>query len=232
MLNAYNAGAAATVATVVSTTTGAGFSLGLITRRLNAVVVGTVLGHSLGQVLAVKTEFHASIFAMWLWLYAFVLIFQILHSKTNAGVALPTLAIGVYSLVPPSGVFRLYNASIDVDAEISLASSVKAAVLGGAIMLIVDMFLFSSARSLSQHQLKHTVRKCMGLLSRVMGLESLAGSPKGESIANADGSSNEEAWILSHLDDLKRLIPSAAEEPGLAVAGTKTGVGIGMYSNP
>ena len=185
MLNAYNSGAAVTVATVVSTTTGAGFSLGLITRRLNAVVVGTVLGHSVGQVLAVQTEFHATLFALWLWVYAFVLIFQILHSSTNAGVALPTLAIGVYSVVPSSGVFRYYNTSVNVQAELSLGSSVKAAVLGGlaagkadakflyppqnscripgAIMLLIDLFLFSSARSLAQQQLKHTVEKCKGL---------------------------------------------------------------------
>ena len=54
------------------------------------------------QVLAVQTEFHASLFALWLWVYGFVLIFQILHSSTNAGVALSTLAIGVYSLVSGS----------------------------------------------------------------------------------------------------------------------------------
>lgn len=211
MLNAYTSGAAATVATVVSTTTGAGFSLGLITRRLNAVVVGTVLGHSLGQVLAVQSEFHASLFALWLWLFAFVLTFQILHSKANAGVALPVLAIGVYALVPPSGVFREYNSSIDVGAELSLATSVKAAVLGGAIMLLLDLVLFSSARSLSQYQLQHTLKKSMGLLSRVMGLNS--GKKDKAEPSNVDGSSNEEALVLRHLDDLKRLLPSAAEEP-------------------
>ena len=31
--------------------------------------------------------------------------------------------------------------------------------------------------------------------------------------SNADGSSNEEALVLHHLDDLKRLLPSATQEP-------------------
>ena len=30
-------------------------------------------------------------------------------------------------------------------------------------MLLIDLFLFSSARSLAQQQLKHTVEKCKGL---------------------------------------------------------------------
>ena len=208
MLNAYTSGAAVTVAVVVSTTTGAGFSLGLITRRLNSIVVGTVLGQSLGQVLAVKTEFHAALFAIWLWFYAFTLIFQILHSKSNAGIALPTLAIGVSALVPQDGVFRTYNAEIEDSSQIYLASSVKAAVLGGTIMLVIDVVSFSSARKLSQYQLQHAVAKSIGLLSRVMGLGM---QKKGDS--NADGSSNEESLVLQHLDDLKRLLPSASTEP-------------------
>ena len=35
--------------------------------------------------------------------------------------------------VPSTGVFRYYNASVDVQAELYLGSSVKAAVLGGLL---------------------------------------------------------------------------------------------------
>lgn len=60
--------------------------------------------------------------------------------------ALPVLAIGIGGLVPWSGVFRVYNAQIEPSAEISLAASVKSAVFGGGIMLLIDLFLYSSAR--------------------------------------------------------------------------------------
>jgi len=76
---------------------------------------------------------------------------------------------------------------------------------------MLDLVLFSSARSLSQYQLQHTLKKSMGLLSRVMGLNS--GKKDTAEPSNVDGSSNEEALVLKHLDDLKRLLPSAAEEP-------------------
>ncbi|CAE7749885.1 pol, partial [Symbiodinium sp. CCMP2456] len=119
-------------------------------------------------------------------------------AAANAGVALPVLAIGVYALVPPSGVFREYNSSIDVGAELSLATSVKAAVLGGAIMLVLHLVLFSSARSLSQYQLQNALQKSMGLLSRVMGLNS--GKKDKAEPSNMDGSSNEEPGVAVRND--------------------------------
>jgi len=208
VMRAYSYGAAVTIAIVVANTTGAGFSLGLIMNRLNSAVIGTVLGQCIGQVLAVKTYFHASLFGLWLFGYSFFLIFQILHSPAHAGVALPTLAIGVGLLVPPTGVFREYNSSIDISAEVTLAASVKETVLGGTIMLFIDLCLFSSARGLVQHALKKSVKCSIGLLSRVMAPND---SQKGD--WNADGSSNEEADVLVHLDEMKRLLPHAANEP-------------------
>ena len=59
---------------------------------------------------------------------------------------MPVLAIGIGGLVPWTGVFRVYNAQIEPSAEISLAASVKSAVFGGGIMLVIDLFLYSSAR--------------------------------------------------------------------------------------
>ena len=151
---AYSFGAVVTVSVVVANTGQAGFSLGLIMTRLNSAVIGTVIGQAVQQVLAVQTVFHASLFAMFIWFFSVFLIFQILHSQEHASTALPVLAIGIGGLVPGNGVFRVYNAQIEPSAEIALAASVKNAVFGGGIMLLIDLFLYSSARGICQNQLR------------------------------------------------------------------------------
>ncbi|CAJ1403191.1 unnamed protein product [Effrenium voratum] len=207
-MSAYNYGAAVTVAVVVANTTEAGFSLSLIMRRLNSAVIGTVLGQAAQQVLAVQTEFHATLYGIFLFCFAVFLIFQILHSKEHASTAMPVLGIGALALVPATGVFRVYNSQIEVEAEISLASSVKATVFGGTIMLIIDLLLYSSARSSAQKQLEKAMAKIQGLLSRVMGL-----SEKEDITENVDGSSNEEEKVLAYLNQVRGLLPHALAEP-------------------
>lgn len=203
----YSFGAVVTVSVVVANTGQAGFSLGLIMTRLNSAVIGTVIGQAVQQVLAVQTVFHASLFAIFIWCYSVFLIFQILHSPDHASTALPVLAIGIGGLVPWSGVFRVYNAQIEPSAEISLAASVKSAVFGGGIMLVIDLFLYSSARGICEAELRKAFQKSEGLLLRVMGLRAST------SAANADGSSNEETRVLMHLDQVASLIPMAKKEP-------------------
>ncbi|CAJ1360842.1 unnamed protein product [Effrenium voratum] len=207
-MSAYNYGAAVTVAVVVANTTEAGFSLSLIMRRLNSAVIGTVLGQAAQQVLAVQTEFHATLYGIFLFCFAVFLIFQILHSKEHASTAMPVLGIGALALVPATGVFRVYNSQIEVEAEISLASSVKATVFGGTIMLIIDLLLYSSARSSAQKQLEKAMAKIQGLLSRVMGL-----TEKEDITENVDGSSNEEEKVLAYLNQVRGLLPHALAEP-------------------
>lgn len=96
--------------------------------------------------LTTTKVFHATLFGIFIWCYSVFLIFQILHSPDHASTALPVLAIGIGGLVPGNGVFRVYNAQIEPSAEIALAASVKSAVFGGGIMLLIDLFLYSSAR--------------------------------------------------------------------------------------
>ena len=138
---AYSYGAAVTVSVVVANTGQSGFSLGLIMTRLNSAVIGTVIGQAAQQVLAVQTSFHASLFALFIWVFTWFLIFQILHSQSHGATALPILAIGIGSLVPQSGVFRVYNAQIEPEAEISLATSVKSTVFGGRSALPAAFFM-------------------------------------------------------------------------------------------
>ena len=204
---AYTSAAAVTVAVVVANTGQAGFSLGLIMMRLNSAVIGTVIGQTVQQVLAVQTVFHACLFGTFIWIFSWFLIFQILNSPDHAPTAIPVLAIGMGGLVPANGVFRVYNAQIEPEAEISLASNVKATVFGGAIMLFIDLLLYSSARGHCTVQLKKGLKKCEGLLLRVMGLRAST------SAANADGSSNEETEVLLHLDQVVQLLPHAMKEP-------------------
>lgn len=204
---AYSFGAVVTVSVVVANTGQAGFSLGLIMTRLNSAVIGTVIGQAVQQVLAVQTVFHATLFGIFIWCYSVFLIFQILHSPDHASTALPVLAIGIGGLVPGNGVFRVYNAQIEPSAEIALAASVKSAVFGGGIMLLIDLFLYSSARGICQNQLRKAFQKSEGLLLRVMGLRAST------SAANADGSSNEETRVLMHLDQVANLLPMAKKEP-------------------
>ena len=129
---AYSFGAAVTVSVVVANTGQAGFSLQLIMTRLNSAVIGTVIGQAVQQVLAVQTSFHAALFGLFIWIFSWFLIFQILHSQSHASTALPILAIGIGGLVPATGVFGVYNSQIEPEAEISLATNVKSTVFGGA----------------------------------------------------------------------------------------------------
>eukprot|EP00930_Biecheleria_cincta_P084583 TRINITY_DN74030_c0_g1_i1.p1 TRINITY_DN74030_c0_g1~~TRINITY_DN74030_c0_g1_i1.p1 ORF type:complete len:1108 (-),score=189.22 TRINITY_DN74030_c0_g1_i1:99-3422(-) len=216
-LNAYEAEAAITVCIVVANTTRAGFSIRLILERLNSAVIGIVIGQAVGQVLAVQTPLHATLFSVFLWLFSACCIFLIVHTKGYAGMVLPVYAIGVAGLVPAGGIFREYNATITMAENEKLASTVKAAVFGGSMMLLIDSLFYSSARELAQVRVTQALSKCKILLSHRMdhGSEAatslLAHSESGIFSTKETLPSFDE--LCAEIDELQVLLPHALNEP-------------------
>eukprot|EP00931_Biecheleriopsis_adriatica_P057360 TRINITY_DN3401_c0_g2_i2.p1 TRINITY_DN3401_c0_g2~~TRINITY_DN3401_c0_g2_i2.p1 ORF type:complete len:1020 (+),score=154.47 TRINITY_DN3401_c0_g2_i2:101-3160(+) len=205
-INAYESEAAVTICIIVANTTSSGFSLGLIMRRLNSAVIGIVIGQAVSQVLAVQTEFHATVFALFLLLFSGFCTFIIFHSREHGGITYCVLAIASAGLLPLDGIFREYGIALTSAANEHLAGTVKAAVFGGALMLMVDIMFYTSARELAKTRTLDSLTISWQLLAHF--IDKVRGQAAEEPVPLAAS--------MATVDELKHLIRQAENEPAQA----------------
>eukprot|EP00930_Biecheleria_cincta_P047317 TRINITY_DN3277_c0_g1_i1.p1 TRINITY_DN3277_c0_g1~~TRINITY_DN3277_c0_g1_i1.p1 ORF type:complete len:1303 (+),score=233.42 TRINITY_DN3277_c0_g1_i1:77-3985(+) len=226
VISSYSSAPAGTASVIMYTFTGA--SLPLTLRRLNGVVLGSVIGSVAQRLFAIQTAGHATCYALFLFVFVAFFVFHVLHSKQNSSVACLTVSYGVAGMIPGGGLFREQAVKITSSAGSFLFAKVVGTVLGVAVLLLVDSLLASSARKQARNRLMRSLNHSLRLVEQVLnpntsqetcpevkvqvGADKSEPKPGNHDDEEADLGVKISKEVVEDLDELVKLLPHAADE--------------------
>eukprot|EP00933_Yihiella_yeosuensis_P021671 TRINITY_DN17123_c0_g1_i1.p1 TRINITY_DN17123_c0_g1~~TRINITY_DN17123_c0_g1_i1.p1 ORF type:complete len:742 (-),score=128.77 TRINITY_DN17123_c0_g1_i1:108-2117(-) len=183
----------------------AGSSVSVTLRMTNAFLIGYVTGSMIQNLLAFQTPFHASCYALALWAFNASCTFGLLHTSHRPLVFMMQ-AQAVYRACPPGAMMKVYGQKFNVESDGFLFGNLKAAVMGGLVLLLTDVFIVSSATRQAWQRLTRCQKRLTKLFALVLCQENA--SARSQTLAEIQG-------MFSDLSELKALSPQAAAEPSL-----------------
>ncbi|CAE7423528.1 unnamed protein product [Symbiodinium pilosum] len=212
VLAPYSSTPAATVSVIIYTFTGS--SLPVTMRRLNGVVVGTVIGSIAQRLFAVQLVFRAVCFGLFQLVIVTVLILVSLQSKQHGGLALLIAAFAMSSCMPSGGMFRPYSEKITAADGSFLFAKIVGTFIGVAVLILVDFILSSSARRQAKQRLLRGLSRVSGFVKEVLDPEELGNvDPEDLEKGQEKTADSAQAKIYEDLDELVNLLPYAMDEP-------------------
>ncbi|OLP84112.1 hypothetical protein AK812_SmicGene35049 [Symbiodinium microadriaticum] len=180
-----------------------GSSLPLTLRRLNGVVLGTVVGSIAQRLFAVQLAFRAVCFGLFQLVTVTVLILVNFQSKQHGSLALLTAAFAMSLAV------KLTSA----DGSF-LFAKVVGTFIGVAVLLLVDLVLSSSARRQSKQRLLRGLGRVSRFVKEVLDPEDIQHAEIEDVEKGFQRQVDSQAKIYEDLDELANLLPFAVDEPG------------------